>query len=329
MLKQLSLLNGTSGFEENVAEFIINNIRQYADRIEKDSFGNVYAFKAGTAPKKTIALTAHTDEVGLIVSSITEDGLLKFRAVGGISDDVLPGKRVLVGDTKIAGVIGSRAVHLLTKDEREQKADIKKLYIDIGATTKEQAEKYVKKGDAVYFKGYFEETEDFYIGKAFDDRAGCHILCELIKREYEDDMWFIFTAQEETGLRGATVASRRIDADYYIVVENTTCLDMPSVAKEKRSTELQKGPALTIVDGASFADVKLRQALAETGVEFQYKNVAAGGNDAGAISRNGKRVVAVSIPSRYLHTPVGVISKKDLNATIKMLDSFLKGEVKC
>ena len=146
------------------------------------------------------------------------------------------------------------------------------------------------------------------------------------KEEFDDDIYFVFTTQEEVGTRGATVASRFVDADIYLVIENTTCLDMPKVPEEKKSTNLGNGPALTIVDSGTVADIELRAALANTGVKFQYKNVAAGGNDGFAISKNGKKVAAISVPCRYLHTPIGVISKSDYEDTVKLIRTFLKGE---
>lgn len=326
MLKTLSESFGISGFEESVSEIVEGYVKPYCDRLEKDSMGNLYAFKKGKNSKRTVALFAHTDEVGLMVSSITDEGLLKFRTVGGIDNGVLPGKTVFVGDKKIPGVIGSRAVHLIDAKDRKEKISFEKMYIDIGAQNKAQAMEYVKKGDPVYFEAEYFETEDCIFGKAFDDRLGCAILCELIKHEFEDDIYFVFTVQEEVGTRGATVASRYIDADIYLVIENTTCLDMPGVAEEKKSTNLGQGPALTIADRGTFADVDLRQQLASTGIKFQYKNVAAGGNDGFAISKNGKKVAAVSVPCRYLHTPVGVISKNDYRDCVNLLLAFLKGE---
>lgn len=328
MLKKLSQSFGVSGFEEDVIALILNEIKPYCDKVQKDFMGNIYAYKKGKNPERTIALFAHTDEVGLMVSSITEKGFLKFRSVGGIDNGVLPGKTVLIGrgENKINGVIGSRAVHLIDAKDRKEKIPFDKMYIDIGAKSKLEAEKYVKKGDPVYFEAQYRETENCIFGKAFDDRLGCAILLELLKEEFNDDVYFVFTTQEEVGTRGALIASRYVDADIYLVIENTTCLDMPGVQKEKRSTNLGRGPALTIVDSGTMADVSLRNELFNSGIKVQYKNLAAGGNDGFAISKNGKKVAAVSVPCRYLHTPVGVISKEDYESTVKLVRNFLKGE---
>lgn len=325
MLKELSLANGISGFEEAVADIVVNEIKPYCDSIKKDSIGNIYAFKKGKNPEKTVAIFAHTDEVGLIVSSITDDGLLKFRTVGSVDNGVLPGKIVTVAN-KVSGVIGSRAVHLIDEKDRKEKIPYDKMYIDIGAKSKKEAEAYVKKGDPVYFESVYSETASCVFGKAFDDRLGCEILLRLAKEELDDDIYFVFTSQEEVGTRGATIASRVVDADIYLVIENTTCLDMPKIPEEKKSTNLGNGPALTIVDSGTVADLGLRAALSETGIKYQLKNVAAGGNDGFAISKNGKKVAAISVPCRYLHTPIGVFSKSDYEDTVKLISTFLKGE---
>ena len=329
MLKTLSCLRAVSGFEEPAAAAVIKFAKPFADHIFTDSMGNVYVLKKGSAPKKTIALFAHTDEVGLIISSVTPDGCLKFRTIGGIDSRVLPGKAVWVGEQALSGVIGSRAVHLLTPEERKKTLSAEDLYIDIGAEDMQEALSLAKPGTPVYFEPVWHETESCLFGKAFDDRAGCYVLCSLLKNTYRDDLYFVFTAQEETGLRGAQVASRRIDADEYIIVENTTCLDMPEVPPEKRSTRLGAGPSLTVADGASIPDADICRKLKNLNIPTQLKNAAAGGNDAGAVSRNGKKTAAVSVPCRYLHTPIGVIAKQDLEQTVELIDAYLKGADLC
>lgn len=328
MLKTLTLLNGASGLEDKISEVIIKEAKPYCDKILKDNMGNVYAFKKGTKSQKTVALFAHTDEVALFISDITPEGLLRFRDVG-IDSSVLVGKRVTVGEKQVPGVIGARAVHLMDAKQKKEKLPINRLYIDIGALSKQEAETVVEKGDAAYFEGIWHETERMLFGKAFDDRAGCAILLELMKNEYKHDLWFVFTTREEVGCRGAMVASRRVDADVYLVVENTTCLDMPDVERQSRSTTLGDGAAISIADRASIADVGLRNALSATGVKHQFKNIAAGGNDARTIGANGKKVASVSCPCRYLHAQVGVISKEDYQNTLMLLDAYLKGENLC
>ena len=224
----------------------------------------------------------------------------------------------------VCGVTGIKAVHLVPKDERDKKIKTQDMYIDIGVFCKEDAEKLVKVGDYGTFDTSFGRIGKLIKGKAFDNRIGCAILLHAMKETYPVNVCFCFTVQEETGLRGASVASKNIKADMCIVIENTTCLDMPSTPDEKVSTRVGDGPALTIVDGASYPDKNLRCALADCMEKVQYKNVKAGGNDAGAISLNNIKTAAVSIPSRYIHSPVSVASYDDIKICADGIVKFLK-----
>lgn len=326
-LKQLSEEFGTSGDENLIWNMIADFAREYCSEVFKDNMGNLYCFKKGTGEnKKTIMMSSHTDEVGFIISSVTDEGFLKFRTVGGIDENVMLAKRVRIGKNRVLGVTGVKAVHLSTPEDREKRVSATDMYIDIGAKSKEDALKMVNIGDYAVFDTKFEKMGDLVKGKAFDDRLGCYILTELMKNQHHNDIWYCFTVQEEMGLRGASVASRRIKADAAIVVECTTCLDFSDGDKSKASTFVGKGPALTIVDRTTYADVDLRETLFKCAEKFQYKNVAMGGNDAGAIHLNNIKTAAVSIPARYIHSPVSVVSESDVNGCIKLLDSFLNKE---
>lgn len=327
LLKWLSESAGASGDENKISDFIAGQVKEFCDKMFKDNMGNLYCFKQGTDKNaKTVLLTAHTDEVGIIVSSVTDDGFLKFRTIGGIDESVLLTKRVRIGENKVLGVTGIKAVHLLTAEEREKKIACSDMYIDIGVQNKEEALKLVKIGDYGAFDTCFENMGSLLKGKAFDDRLGCFILINILKKTHKNSVWYCFTVQEEIGLRGSAVVSRRIDADAAVVVECTTCLDLPGVDKDKASTFVGKGPALTIVDSSTYADVTIRNKLKESADKFQYKNMGAGGNDAGAIHLNNIKTAAVSIPARYIHSPVCVVDKNDVEQCIKMLDNFLNTE---
>jgi len=326
-LKLISEEFGASGDENLISDIIAQKAKECCQKVFKDNMGNLYCFKEGNgANKKTIMMSCHTDEVGLIISSATDDGFLKFRTVGGIDSSVLLAKRVKIGKNRVLGVTGIKAVHLSTAEDREKRISTADMYIDIGEKTKEDALNKVNIGDYAVFDTEFEHMGSLIKGKAFDDRLGCYILCELMKNTYQNDVWYCFTVQEEIGLRGAAVSSRRIKADAAVVVECTTCLDFPSVDKEKTSTNLAKGPAITIVDGSTYANVELREALKSAADKFQYKNVAAGGNDAGAIHLNNIKTAAVSIPARYIHSPVSVVCPDDVKECLKMLQNFLNTE---
>lgn len=326
LLKLLSEVHGASGDEGAVCEIISDVAKKYCSEIFLDNMGNLYCHKEGSGKaKKTIMLCAHTDEVGIIVSSITDDGFLKFRTVGGIDTSVLIAKRVLIGENKILGITGIKPVHLCSDDELNKKPTEEEMYIDIGVSTRAEAEELVQIGDYGTFDTDFEPLGNLLKGKAFDDRLGCYMMLKVMEKPSYHDVWYCFNVQEEIGLRGASVTSRRVDADMAVVLECTTCLDMPDVKENKISTRAGNGPALTIVDGYGYADSTLRESLASCG-KFQYKNVPAGGNDAGAVKLNNIKTAAVSIPARYIHSPVSVVSEDDVKNCILMLENFLNKE---
>lgn len=326
MLKELCMLDGVSGNEDEVREFIIKTIQPYCDDIKTDIMGNVIAFVKGKSSDKRIMVSAHIDEVGAIVSNITPDGYLKFKTVGGIDERILPSTRVLIGDSKLNGVIGLKAIHLQTKEERKSVSDVSKLVMDIGAESKEEAIKKVSIGDYVSFKSEFETVADgrCYKSKALDDRCGCAVLLELIKKKYFYDTYFAFTVQEEVGTRGALICANRICPDAAIIFESTTCSDVSGVAEHMEVTSLGKGAAISITDNGSYSDVKLTKSVyklaKEKQIPVQYKRSTSGGNDARTIQTapNGVLTAVVSVPCRYLHSPIGLIAKSDFESALNI-----------
>lgn len=330
-LKTLCLLNGISGNEDEVRDYIISQIKDKCEyRI--DNLGNILVFKKGKkAPKRKILVSAHMDEVGMIVTYIRDDGLLKVSTVGGIDPRVIFGRQVLVGKANLIGVIGSKAIHNLTKEERGKSVDADKLYIDIGAENKEQAEKCVSLGDSVYFKSDFLEFGDGFIkAKAIDDRAGCAIMIDLINSELEYDTYFSFVVQEEIGLRGAKVAAFTVNPDIAIVLEATTAADIPSASAEKQVCHLGKGAVVSFMDRSTIYNKELYNLAFETAKEkdipCQTKTMVAGGNDSGAIhlSRGGVKTIAISVPCRYLHSPSCVIKYDDFKSVKNLTKELLQ-----
>ena len=330
LLKTLCEANGVSGNETAVRDLIIKEIKPLADEIRVDSIGNILALKKGKSSKKTVMLAAHMDEVGLIISGITEKGFLEFKLVGGIDVRVLLSKRVTVGENRIPGIIGIKAIHLQEKSERESVPKVKNLYIDIGAKNKKAAEKLVKLGDYVAFDTKFAELGSCIRAKAIDDRAGCYVMMELMQMECQYDTYFCFTVQEEVGLRGARVAANRIQPDIALVLEATTCSDVFGTEPKDYITQLGAGVAVSFMDRATIMSVPFQKWLYETAkaqnIPVQYKNAATGGNDAGAIhiAGHGTKTAALSIPCRYLHSPVGVAAQTDLNAMYDLAKLFLE-----
>ena len=329
LIKELCDLSGVSGNEGAVRNFIKEKITPYADEITIDTIGNLIALKKGDSSKK-IMLSSHTDEVGFIISGVTEKGFLEFKTVGGIDTRVIISKKVTVGDNKISGVIGMKAIHLQKRSERETVPEESSLYIDIGAKSKDEALSKVKLGDYATFDTSFEMlSEDTFKAKAIDDRAGCAILMELIKNPVKYDTYFCFTTQEEVGLRGARLASHRIMPDVALVIESTTCNDVYGCEDHEYVTNIGGGAVVTFMDRTTIVDKKLRSWLFETakkeGIPVQYKRATAGGNDAGRIHLTGAGVktASLSVPTRYIHSPAGIASKKDVKAVENLAQLFL------
>ncbi len=318
LLKKLCELNGISGNEEAVASYIRAEVEGYCE-CETDNLGNLICFKKGEKiPKNKVAFFAHMDEVGMIVHYINDDGSLKISPVGGVDSRVVFGRQVVVGEKKLAGIIGSKAVHNLTEEEKSRAVSFSEIYVDIGANSKEEAEKVVKLGDVVAFKSDFLEFGDGMIkSKALDDRAGCAIMIDMLKKPFKYDTYFIFTVQEEIGLRGAKASSYTVNPDIAVVLETTTAGDIPSVSDDKKVCEVNKGAVVSFMDRGTIYNKKLYDLAFETAknndIPCQTKTMIAGGNDSGAIhvSCGGVKTVAISVPCRYLHSPSTVFSYND------------------
>ncbi len=266
-----------------------------------------------------------------MVSDITEDGLLSFKPVGGIDKRVLVSKRVLVGKDKIPGVIGAKAIHLQKPNERKKPLDYKALYIDIGAKDKKESEKLVDLGAMATFETkYSNFGVNSARGKAFDDRVGCAALIEIMKKDYDFPLYGVFTVQEEVGARGATVAAYDISPDLALVLEGTTAADVPDSKEAGYSTQLGLGPALTFRDGAMIANQSLVKYLinicAKKEINYQLRKFTKAGTDGGKIhlTQEGIPTAVISVPCRYIHSPVSVINLKDYQATVKLIDEFGK-----
>lgn len=329
LIKELCDLCGVSGNEGAVRNFIKEKIAAYADEITVDTIGNLIVLKKGDGTKK-VMVSCHTDEVGFIISGVNDNGFLEFKTVGGIDTRVIISKKVTVGEDKIPGVIGMKAVHLQKKSERETVPEVSSLYIDIGAKTKDEALSKVKLGDYVAFATCYEElSDDTFKAKAIDDRSGCAILMELIKKPVKYDTYFCFTTQEEVGLRGARLACHRIIPDIALVIEATTANDVYGCEEHEYVTSVGSGAVVTFMDRTTIVDKKLRTWLFETakaeGIPVQYKRATAGGNDAGRIHLTGEGVktASLSVPTRYIHSPAGIASKKDVLAVQNLAQLFL------
>ncbi len=331
MLKRFTEIDGVSGCEKCIRDEIFGGIKNYADKIETDSMGNLIAYKNAknsSQNSKSVILSAHMDEVGLIVTGITESGMLKFDTVGGIDTSVLLSKQVRCGE--LNGVIGLKPFHHCGGDEREACPDIDELYIDIGAKNRSDAMKYVMVGDYFSFNSsYRKYSENIIKAKALDDRIGCAVMVEILKENYNCNLICMFDVQEETGTRGAKAAVYGKKADCAIVLECTTAGDITNAKPHMTVTEIGKGPAISVMDSSSIADKELSQMIKDSaernGIKYQLKRAATGGNDAGIIhiSNGGIRTCSISVPSRYIHSPSSLISAEDFENMKRLLKAFL------
>ena len=331
-LKKMTMLNGTSGREDAVRAYILEEIAKLdlpADAVRTDGLGNVLVHKKGAAsPKKKVLLTAHMDEVALMVTYIHEDGALAFDCVGGVNACAVIGRTVTVNDR--VGVIGSKPVHLLSGDEKNKPASMHALTIDIGAASKAEAMQYVKPGDIAYFDTAWRHFgADSLAAKAIDDRFGCAVLLDLLRSDLPYDTDFAFLVQEEVGLRGALTAANAVAPDIALIFEATTAADLPDSAGADRVCALGKGAVISFIDGRTVYDKALYDLAVtvceEQQIPWQTKTKIAGGNDAGQIqfAGHGVRVLAVSVPCRYLHSPVSVIRMGDAEACAKLAAAML------
>ena len=328
MLKDLCLLNGTSGREDAVRNYIIEKIKDKCE-YSVDALGSVIAFKKGKkAPDKKVLVAAHTDEVGFIITDITDDGYLRFAPVGGIDAAVVLGRRVDINGIK--GVVGAKAVHLLSDDEKKNEPAFDKLAIDIGAADKAEAEKAVSLGDCAYFASdYCEFGDGFIKSKALDDRIGCMLMIELINSDLEYDTYFCFNVQEEVGLRGSGCSAYAVKPDVAVILESTTAADIDGVTGGDKCCVLGKGPVVSFMDGRTIYDKQIFdlafEVAKENNIKIQTKTKIAGGNDAGAIKKSGAgcRVAAVSLPCRYIHSGSSVVKIGDIEETRRFLPLFL------
>lgn len=324
LLGKLCNIDGTSGDEKTVRDFIISEIDGFCDW-KTDNLGNIIAFKKGkNKPARKVMLDAHMDEVGLIITSVTSDGFLKFKTVGGIEASSLMFRKVKLNG-EIYGIICGKPVHLLSAEEKKKAPKADNFYIDIGAKNQKQAEEKIALGDRAVICGEYRENEDYIISKAIDDRIGCAALISLIKNESEYDFYASFSVQEEVGLRGAKVASYAINPDCAIVLEGTTAADIADVADGEQVCRLGQGVAVSFMDRATVYDREYYKAALNSGVYCQPKAAVSGGNNSGAVhlSREGVRTIALSVPCRYIHTASSIASKKDCENLLKLAKYML------
>lgn len=345
LIKTLTEIQSCTGNEGEVRRFISELVEPYCDKMETDYLGNLFCYINGEKepqdgePKLKVMLDAHMDEIGMIVRYIDKNGFIRFSQVGGQNPRILPGQSISIlseEGEEILGIIGEKPIHLIKQDERKKTAKMEDLFIDIGASSKEDAEKHVNVGDYITFKQecrHFKDTERIF-SKALDDRAGCFILIKLlmtfseIKQELDKDFIFLFAAQEEIGVRGATVGSYKVHPDIGIAVEVTHAIDYPGVSEDKfHKCSLGDGIAIATGPNVFPKFVKLMIEIArEKDIKYALTAVPrAASNDGRAIqlTKTGIPTSIVAMPLRYMHTNIETMDYKDILATFELLKAFL------
>jgi len=340
VLRQLSDGFGVAGFEDEVREVIVGLVTPFVDEVRTDALGNLLAIRRAStvANPRLLMLDAHMDEVGFIVKWIDSNGYLRFAPIGGWDERIVPGHRIVLlarDGTKHDGVIGTAPPHILSPEERKVPIAMERMFVDIGATSKDEvAAMGIRIGDPLTIHYPFSELHGNTVtGKAFDDRAGCTVLIEAARRLAEHelgmDVAFSFVFGEEVGLRGARTAAYQLEPDLAIAIEGTIGADMPGVPPESQPVRLGEGPALSVADRSIVVSRKLiaaLEAVAEShSIPYQYKLPTYGGTDAGAIhlTRGGVLAGVISVPCRYIHSPISTLRLDDLERTIGLTTAFV------
>ncbi|MCW4044730.1 MAG: M42 family metallopeptidase [Candidatus Bathyarchaeota archaeon] len=329
-LEKLCNACGVAGREAEVRNLMVKLLKPHVDEVYVDKLENVIGVKKGkkTAPK--VMLAAHMDEIGLMVKTISKEGFLQFAKMGGIDDRILLAQKVTVYTAKgaLPGIVGSKPPHIQKEEERKKIVTYDELFIDVGAESREDAAKMgVKVGDVVGFDAeYAQIGKDTVIGKAFDDRVGCAVMIETLKHLEKTDctVYAVGTVQEEVGLRGAGTAAFGVDPDLAIALDVTVAGDVPGVKEFESAVKMGKGPTLTVSDSGLITHPKvlrlLLDAAEENKIAYQLETGLMGTTDAARISltRQGVPSGTICVPARYIHSPVGMLSLKDAEDSVKL-----------
>jgi len=336
LLKTLSNAFGPSGNEEQVVEILRKELEQYADETKVDKLGNVLFYHHGKDGYPKVMLSAHMDEVGVMVTFVENEGFLRFETLGGITSNLMPGQRLLLkGDNGfVKGIIGTKPPHILSAEEQNKIIPIEDLFIDIGAESLAQVnDKGVDVGTRGVFDVEFADLGDGYVrGKALDDRAGCAVLVDVFNtlKDSPFNIVAVGSVQEELGLRGARTAAWQADPDFGLALEGTFAADVPGTRPDRASAKLKGGPVVTIMDRTVVTHPLVLKTLVGVGKEkaipYQFKKVPAGGTDAGAIhlTKAGVPSGTVSVPCRYIHGPAAIAHIDDIKNTIHLVTEFVK-----
>lgn len=339
MFKELTETPGAPGHEHAVRDVMNKYIEPLADTTYTDNLGSLIAEKQGNEAGPKIMIAGHLDEIGLMVTQITEKGFLRFQTLGGWWNQVMLAQRVSILTRKgeVEGVIGSKPPHILSLEQRKKPVDIKEMFIDIGASSKEEAEEFgVRPGDSIVPICPFTVMKNpkMLMAKAWDNRIGCAIAIEVFKRlqgeSHPNKVYGVGTVQEEVGLRGAQTSAHMIQPDIAFAVDVGIAGDTPGVKPEEALSKMGQGPQIVLVDASMIAHKGLRdfvvQVAEEHQIPYQFDTMIGGGTDAGRthVTGNGVPSLAITIATRYIHSHAAILHRDDFEYAVQLLVEVIK-----
>ncbi|MFJ8458105.1 M42 family metallopeptidase [Lysinibacillus xylanilyticus] len=340
MFKDLTDANGIAGNERAPREVMKKYIAPFADSVETDNLGSVIAKKVGDENGPKIMVAGHLDEVGFMVTQIDDKGFIKFQTVGGWWSQVMLAQRVTITTRKgdeIIGVIGSKPPHILPADVRNKVVDIKDMFIDVGAASKDEVLEWgVRPGDMVtpYFEFNVMKNEKYLLAKAWDNRIGCAIAIDVMKalknEKHPNILYSVGNVQEEVGLRGAKTATHKIQPDIGFAVDVGVAGDTPGVTAKESTSKMGAGPQIVVYDASMVSHRGLREFVLdvadEHNIPYQFEAMAGGGTDAGSmhITANGVPALSIGIATRYIHSHAGILHRDDYDNAVKLMVEVIK-----
>lgn len=338
MLKELTDAKGIAGNEREVREVMKKYIEPFAEEVTTDGLGSLIAKKTGDANGPKIMVAGHLDEVGFMVTRIDDKGFIRFQTVGGWWSQVMLAQRVTIATRKgdITGVIGSKPPHILPAEARKKPVDIKDMFIDIGASSKDEAAEWgVRPGDMVvpYFEFTVMNNEKMLLAKAWDNRIGCAIAIDVMKyvqdKQHANIVYGVGTVQEEVGLRGAKTSAHVIEPDIAFGVDVGIAGDTPGVTEKEAMGKMGKGPQIILYDASMVSHKGLRDFVTdvaeELNIPYQFDAMAGGGTDSGEIhmTASGVPTLSVTIATRYIHSHAAMLHRDDYENAVKLLGEVI------
>lgn len=339
MLKEITDAKGIAGNESEPRNVMKKYISPYADEITTDGLGSLIAKKVGQEGGPKIMIAGHLDEVGFMVTRIDDKGFIRFQTVGGWWSQVMLAQRVTIVTRKgdITGVIGSKPPHILTPEARKKPVEITDMYIDIGASSRKEAEEWgVRPGDMIvpYFEFTVMNNEKMLLAKAWDNRIGCAIAIDVMKKlknvDHPNVVYGVGTVQEEVGCRGARTAAQTVKPDIGFALDVGIAGDTPGVTENEALSKLGEGPQIILYDASMVSHKGLRDFVTgiadDLNIPYQFDSIARGGTDAGSIHlvHQGVPALAITLATRYIHSHAGIIHRDDYENAVKLLVEVIK-----